>query len=42
MQIAKSGVLPPLPMSSRPLAEATQAVEDLRAGRVRGRTILRP
>ena len=42
MEIAKSGVLPPLPMSSRPLAEATQAVEDLRAGRVRGRTILRP
>jgi len=42
MEIAKSGALPPLPMSSRPLAEATQAVEDLRAGRVRGRTILRP
>ena len=42
MAIARSGVLPAMPVNLRPLAQATDAVEDLRAGRVRGRTILRP
>jgi len=42
MAIARSGVLPAMPVNLRPLAQATEAVEDLRAGRVRGRTILRP
>jgi D-arabinose 1-dehydrogenase-like Zn-dependent alcohol dehydrogenase len=42
MAIARSGKLPPLPLSSRPLAHATQALDDLRAGRIRGRTILKP
>jgi len=42
MTIARSGVLPAMPVQVRPLAQATEAVEDLRAGRVRGRTILRP
>jgi D-arabinose 1-dehydrogenase-like Zn-dependent alcohol dehydrogenase len=40
MAIARSGVLPPMPLTTQPLAHATQALEDLRAGRIRGRTIL--
>jgi len=42
LAIARSGVLPDLPLSTTPLAQATQALEDLRAGRIRGRTILKP
>ena len=42
MAIARSGKLPPLPLTSQPLANATQALDDLRAGRIRGRTILHP
>jgi len=41
MDIARSGVLPDLPLGTLPLASATQAIEDLRAGRIRGRTILK-
>ena len=42
LAIARSGVLPDLPLSTTTLAQATQALEDLRAGRIRGRTILKP
>jgi D-arabinose 1-dehydrogenase-like Zn-dependent alcohol dehydrogenase len=42
MVIARAGKLPPMPLTSQPLANATQALEDLRAGRIRGRTILHP
>jgi alcohol dehydrogenase/propanol-preferring alcohol dehydrogenase len=42
MAIARSGVLPDLPLATQPLDTATQALEDLRAGRIRGRTILKP
>ena len=42
MAIARSGTLPALPLSSQPLAQATEALSDLRAGRIRGRTILKP
>ena len=42
MAIARSGKLPGLPLTTQPLAQATQALEDLRAGRIKGRTILRP
>jgi len=41
MAIARSGVLPDLPLTTQPLETATQALEDLRAGRIRGRTILK-
>jgi D-arabinose 1-dehydrogenase-like Zn-dependent alcohol dehydrogenase len=41
LALARAGKLPALPMASRPLAEATQALEDLRQGRVRGRAILK-
>ncbi|MBU3739199.1 MAG: zinc-binding dehydrogenase [Rhodoferax sp.] len=41
MAIARSGVLPDLPLTTQPLSTATQALDDLRAGRIRGRTILK-
>jgi alcohol dehydrogenase/propanol-preferring alcohol dehydrogenase len=41
MDIAKTGALPDLPLGMQPLASATHALEDLRAGRIRGRTILK-
>jgi D-arabinose 1-dehydrogenase-like Zn-dependent alcohol dehydrogenase len=41
MAIARSGVLPDLPLSTQALETATQALDDLRAGRIRGRTILK-
>jgi alcohol dehydrogenase/propanol-preferring alcohol dehydrogenase len=41
MAIARSGVLPDMPLTEQPLANATAALEDLRAGRVRGRIILK-
>ena len=42
MALARSGVLPGLPLTTAPLAQATQALDDLRAGRIRGRAILKP
>jgi D-arabinose 1-dehydrogenase-like Zn-dependent alcohol dehydrogenase len=41
MKIARSGVLPDLPLGTQTLDTATQALDDLRAGRIRGRTILK-
>jgi D-arabinose 1-dehydrogenase-like Zn-dependent alcohol dehydrogenase len=40
MAFAREGALPPLPVTLRPLAQANQALDDLRAGKVRGRTVL--
>jgi alcohol dehydrogenase/propanol-preferring alcohol dehydrogenase len=42
MAIARSGKLPNLPLISQPLATAAQALADLRAGKTRGRAILKP
>lgn len=41
MAIARTGVLPDLPLATHALDTATQALDDLRAGRIRGRTILK-
>lgn len=41
MALARSGALPDMPLTQQPLANATAALEDLRAGRVRGRIILK-
>jgi D-arabinose 1-dehydrogenase-like Zn-dependent alcohol dehydrogenase len=41
MAMARGGVLPDMPLTEQPLANATAALEDLRAGRVRGRIILK-
>ena len=42
LSIARSGDLPAMPVVTQPLAAADQALFDLKAGRVRGRTILVP
>lgn len=42
MALARQGALPELPVHTRPLAEVNEALADLRAGRVRGRTVLQP
>ena len=42
MAIARGGTLPGMPVTPRPLAQASQALADLKAGRVRGRTVLQP
>jgi alcohol dehydrogenase/propanol-preferring alcohol dehydrogenase len=41
MALAGSGVLPDMPVTQQPLSKATQALDDLRGGRVRGRVILK-
>jgi D-arabinose 1-dehydrogenase-like Zn-dependent alcohol dehydrogenase len=40
MSLARGGNIPPIPFRERPLAEAQAALDDLRAGRVVGRTVL--
>ncbi|MDH5339612.1 MAG: zinc-binding dehydrogenase, partial [Rubrivivax sp.] len=40
--LARGGRLPALPVAMRPLAQADAALADLAAGRVRGRTVLKP
>jgi alcohol dehydrogenase/propanol-preferring alcohol dehydrogenase len=42
LALARDAALPPLPLVTRPLAEANAALDDLRQGRVRGRAVLRP
>jgi D-arabinose 1-dehydrogenase-like Zn-dependent alcohol dehydrogenase len=42
MTIARRGVLPDLPVTPRPLADANATLDELRAGKVRGRNVLRP
>ncbi len=40
--LARARKIPPIPLLDRPLDQAQHALEDLAAGRVTGRTILRP
>ena len=40
LDLARSGALKPIPTHERPLSEAQAALDDLRAGRVVGRTVL--
>jgi D-arabinose 1-dehydrogenase-like Zn-dependent alcohol dehydrogenase len=42
MALGRQGKVPPIPLDLRPLAQAAQALDDLRAGRVAGRVILKP
>ena len=42
LALAQAGTLPALPVIERPLAQADDALNDLRAGRVRGRVVLVP
>ncbi|KPL54887.1 alcohol dehydrogenase [Prosthecomicrobium hirschii] len=40
IDLVRSGKVPPLPIETRPLAAANQALDDLRGGRVMGRIVL--
>ena len=40
LDIAKTGKIPQVPTKTRPLDEANAALDDLRQGRVIGRTVL--
>lgn len=40
LDLARSGALPPIPLDHRPADDVNDALEDLRAGRVRGRIVL--
>lgn len=42
MELVHAGKVPPLPVHPRPLDEAEQALQDLEAGKVVGRIILKP
>jgi D-arabinose 1-dehydrogenase-like Zn-dependent alcohol dehydrogenase len=42
MQIARRGAIQPLPIEHRALEEAEAVLQDLRAGRIRGRAVLAP
>lgn len=42
LDLVRSGAAPKIPITTRPLADATEALEDLKAGRVVGRLVLTP
>jgi D-arabinose 1-dehydrogenase-like Zn-dependent alcohol dehydrogenase len=42
VDLVKQGRIAPIPVKARPLAQATQALDDLRHGRVVGRVVLAP
>src|SRR5947209_13719476 len=42
MALVKSGKVPPIPVKTRPLSEINQVLDDLRAGKVLGRVVVKP
>ncbi len=42
LDLVRSGAIPKIPIRTRPLSEATDSLEDLKAGRVVGRIVLMP
>ena len=42
LALVKAGHVPPIPLTTRPLAEAGNALADLKAGKVVGRVVLQP
>jgi len=42
LALARQGKIKPMPIETRPLAAAQRSLEDLRAGRIRGRAVLTP
>jgi alcohol dehydrogenase/propanol-preferring alcohol dehydrogenase len=42
MAIARRGTLPNLPVAARPLGQVGAVLDELRAGRVRGRAVVHP
>ena len=42
LDVVRSGAVAPVPVTNRPLSEASEALADLAAGRIMGRTVLKP
>lgn len=42
MEIVRAGKVDPIPVQTRPLAQATQTLDDLRHGKIVGRVVLQP
>lgn len=42
MALVKAGKVAPIPLTERPLSRANEALDDLRAGRIVGRSVLKP
>jgi D-arabinose 1-dehydrogenase-like Zn-dependent alcohol dehydrogenase len=42
LALARAGGIKPIPIETRPLDAAQQSLDDLRAGRIRGRVVLTP
>ncbi len=42
LALVRAGQVAPIPIDARPLSAATEALDDLRAGRVHGRVVLQP
>jgi D-arabinose 1-dehydrogenase-like Zn-dependent alcohol dehydrogenase len=42
LDLVRSGAAPKIPIQTRPLEKATEALEDLKAGRIVGRVVLTP
>ena len=42
LDLVRSGGAPSIPIRTRPLSDATAALEDLKAGRIVGRVVLTP
>jgi D-arabinose 1-dehydrogenase-like Zn-dependent alcohol dehydrogenase len=42
MTLVRAGKIAPIRIEERPLAGVTQALADLKAGKVQGRVVLRP
>jgi len=42
LALVRGGIVAPMPIENRPLDRATETLEDLRAGRIVGRIVLRP
>jgi D-arabinose 1-dehydrogenase-like Zn-dependent alcohol dehydrogenase len=42
MRLVKAGKVAPIPVETRPLAETSRSLDDLRAGRVVGRVVITP
>jgi D-arabinose 1-dehydrogenase-like Zn-dependent alcohol dehydrogenase len=42
MDLVKAGVVNPIPITPRPMAEINDALNDLQAGRVLGRVVFTP
>ena len=42
LDLVRSGAIPKIPIRTRPMSEATETLEDLKAGRIVGRVVLTP